>query len=205
MHEPTYRRKALHNGPKIRIFVKLIPQHLLDISTCGFHCWIDLFISVHFPPPRDRWRPLIGGWCSSARRQSLVWASTVPTSDAEELYRRMSAVPDISCTAGRCIVCPWGDRHQVTHPLQCPALMGRRLLRLRTILPSRRRSVKTEMWRSWRPPYGPSRAVRLHRVSGQIEHRTTGLLSKRRVRLACWFLCYVYDNIFVTIKTVILW
>ena len=27
-------------------------------------------------------------------------------SDAEELYRRMSAVPDISCTAGRCIVCP---------------------------------------------------------------------------------------------------
>ena len=45
VHEPTYRRKALHNGPKIRIFVKLIPQHLLDISTCGFHCWIDLFIS----------------------------------------------------------------------------------------------------------------------------------------------------------------
>ena len=38
VHEPTYRRKALHNGPKIRIFVKLIPQHLLDISTCGFHC-----------------------------------------------------------------------------------------------------------------------------------------------------------------------
>ena len=27
------------------------------------------------------------------------------TPDAEELYRRMSAVPDISCTAGRCIVC----------------------------------------------------------------------------------------------------
>ena len=34
-------------------------------------------------------------------------------------------------------------------------------------------------------PYGPSRAVRLHRVSGQREHRTTGLLSKRKVRLAC--------------------
>ena len=27
---------------KIRIFVKLIPQHRLDILTCGFHCWIGM-------------------------------------------------------------------------------------------------------------------------------------------------------------------